>query len=253
MLIYLTESTFVVSKFTYDEIDLVAQLLNMLIDSVQGPCAGNQDTIIAKSDTVAALNVIVHTLNPRDVELTKLDPGHTELRGLSRLLLAACLEGRDDHTTHDQLRQQLEVTILEKYREELEKEIWHVISEAKSEARLLRADEATRTNIARQFLAAVTTVLTELKKTDAVTVTDAAKPKEIEGAAQAITVVKEKREPLVGTVEIAWRGKVERTCFPLPLEINYLSTEMKQHFLTEVDLSTSERRMKVIIWSFCCV
>ena len=41
-------------------------------------------------------------------------------------------------------------------------------------------------------------------------------------------------EPLVGFVEVAWRGKVERTCFPLPFEVKYLSQDSKQKFLSEV-------------------
>jgi len=54
-------------------------------------------------------------------------------------------------------------------------------------------------------------------------------------------------EPLVGFVEIAWRDKVERTCFPLPFEIKYLSAETKRAFLEKVDLSTAEKRMKALL------
>ena len=243
MLISLTESTFIVSNFTFDELDLVAQLLNMLIDSVQGPCTGNQDTVIVKTEIVAALNVVIHAVNPRDIQLTKLDPGHMELKGLSCLLLAACLESREDHATQEKLDQQLEVPMIEKYREELEDEIWSIVSEAKAEQRFPRPDEVDRANVARQFLAAVTSVLTELKKGVA---TNANGAESVRSASESTVIVKEKRAALVGTVEITWRGKVERTSFPLPLEINYLSEEMKHEFLQEVDLSTSERRMKVL-------
>jgi len=243
MLICLTESTFIVSNFTFDELDLVAQLLNMLIDAVQGPCTGNQDTVIVKTDIVAALNVIIHAVNPRDIQLTKLDPGHMELKGLSCLLLAACLESREDRATQEKLDQQLEVSMLETYREELEDEIWSIVSEAKAEQRFPRPDEVDRANVARQFLAAVTSVLTELEK-DASKKTKGIKTVR---ASSSTLVVKEKREALVGTVEIKWRGKVERTSFPLPLEISYLSEEMKHAFLQEVDLSTAERRMKALV------
>ena len=40
--------------------------------------------------------------------------------------------------------------------------------------------------------------------------------------------------PLVGQVEIAWRGKTERSCFPLPFEINYLPDNTRAAFLEEV-------------------
>ena len=43
------------------------------------------------------------------------------------------------------------------------------------------------------------------------------------------------------------RGKVERTCFPLPFEIKYLSEETKRAFLNSVDLSTAEKRMKALL------
>lgn len=38
---------------------------------------------------------------------------------------------------------------------------------------------------------------------------------------------------------------MERTCFPLPFEIKYLTEKTKLGFLDEVDLSTTEKRMKV--------
>jgi len=42
------------------------------------------------------------------------------LRGLSCMLLAASLESREDHTTHEQLARQLETQTLSKYKAELE-------------------------------------------------------------------------------------------------------------------------------------
>jgi hypothetical protein len=55
------------------------------------------------------------------------------------------------------------------------------------------------------------------------------------------------RTPLIGVVEIAWRGQVERTCFPLPFEIKYLSKSTKLRFLDEVDVSSSDKRMGALI------
>ena len=42
MLVLVCDSSFVVSKFTFVEIDLAHQLLETLIEFMLGPCAGNQ-------------------------------------------------------------------------------------------------------------------------------------------------------------------------------------------------------------------
>lgn len=256
MLVFLCESTFVVSKFTYVELDLVAQLLNTLIDATLGPCAGNQE-LIAKSDVVAALNLIIHAVNTRDVILGKKNPRYMGLRGLSCLLLAACLEGREDQITHQYLERRLEPQMLQDYRAELEENIWVVLQESKTEKRLPRPDEVERVKITQQFLVAVSTVLTELDKRDSKKPVDGEKPPgtlagagltAVENMAAATKQLKgAKKQTLVGLVEIAWRGKVERTCFPLPFEIKYLAPETKKDFLDEVDLSTSEKRMKALV------
>jgi hypothetical protein len=270
MLVFLCESTFVVSKFTYIELDLVAQLLNTLIEAMLGPCAGNQE-LIAKSDVIASLNLVIHANNTRDIELAKQNPRYMGIRGLSCVLLAACLEGREDHVTHNQLERRLETVMLDDFRNELEVDIWVILTEAKSEERLPRLDEVERMKVMQQFLVAVTTVLTELGKhgdssprvgaenksganPNEAAHNAPAKPGILEVAerrqkmAAAVAMLKgAKKEPLVGLVEIAWRGKVERTVFPLPFEIKYLSLKTKKAFLDEADLSTSEKRMKSLL------
>ena len=59
----------------------------------------------------------------------------------------------------------------------------------------------------------------------------------------------DEEEQLVGTVEVAWNGKIERVCFPLPLEAKYLSEKSKKRFLQEVDLSTCDKRMAALVAS----
>jgi hypothetical protein len=51
------------------------------------------------------------------------------------------------------------------------------------------------------------------------------------------------QSPLIGVVEVAWRGQIERACFPIPFEVKYLPSDTKQHFLDTVDMSSSEKRM----------
>jgi hypothetical protein len=48
---------------------------------------------------------------------------------------------------------------------------------------------------------------------------------------------------MIGLIEIAWRGQVERICFPLPLEVKYLPSATKQAFLNEVFITSAEKRM----------
>ena len=53
-----------------------------------------------------------------------------------------------------------------------------------------------------------------------------------------------KLSDFVGEVEIAWRGQIERVCFPLRLDIEYLRESTKHRFYMESDLSTQETRMQ---------
>jgi hypothetical protein len=39
---------------------------------------------------------------------------------------------------------------------------------------------------------------------------------------------------LVGVVEVAWKGRIQRTAFPIPLELPYLLEATKTAFLEEV-------------------
>eukprot|EP00613_Pedinella_sp_CCMP2098_P026412 CAMPEP_0171704950 /NCGR_PEP_ID=MMETSP0991-20121206/12929_1 /TAXON_ID=483369 /ORGANISM="non described non described, Strain CCMP2098" /LENGTH=1839 /DNA_ID=CAMNT_0012294447 /DNA_START=377 /DNA_END=5898 /DNA_ORIENTATION=- len=290
MLVFLCESTSAVSSFSQDERDLVAQLLSSLADSMLGPCAGNQD-LVAKSDVVAALNVIIHAVNYREERLAEEDPKHMGLRGRSCLLLRACLEGREDHTAHELLQRGLEIEALEDYHDDLEDDIRDILFEAKSEQRLPSRNEIDRVDVMQQFLVAVSTVLDELvKKGDRIRKPESRERKGKDGkntekdfeevevggrrsgisgvvlnveheggnntnAPSASRAAKKlaqkrrlmKRDPLVGFVEISWRGKIERSCFPLPFEIDYLSTETKEAFYDEVDMSTSEKRVKALV------
>jgi hypothetical protein len=267
--VFMCDSTFVVSKFTYIELDLVAQLLNTLIDSMLGPCAGNQE-LIAKSDVIASLNLVIHAVNERDAHLEEENPRYMGIRGLSCLLLAACLEGREDHVTHEYLERRLERQMLDDYRTKLEDEVWVILSASKGKDRLPHPDEVERIIIAQQVLVAVSTVLTELKKREltlggpendnsqaegdnssagnATASLDLDLKGRLSNMSAATKQLKGAKKPsLVGLVEIAWRGKVERTCFPLPFEIEYLAAASKTAFLDEVDLSTSEKRMKALM------
>ena len=58
--------------------------------------------------------------------------------------------------------------------------------------------------------------------------------------ARASSLLSSRRPSVRGLqVEIAWRGKVERTFFPLPFEVKYLSDATKAKFLEEVRKRTA--------------
>lgn len=48
-------------------------------------------------------------------------------------------------------------------------------------------------------------------------------------------------------MEVFWQGHVESVSFPLPPEAKYLASATREDFLRRVDLSTAEKRMKMLI------
>ena len=54
-------------------------------------------------------------------------------------------------------------------------------------------------------------------------------------------------ESMIGIVEVFWKGKVEKVCFPLPFQMKYLSKKTKKQFLHEVDLSTNDKRVTELL------
>jgi hypothetical protein len=230
LLILLCDSSYVIGKFTSIEIALVQQFLCFLVESIQGPCPGNQE-LIAKSDVIAALNSILDAQNWKDGEHSQADPSYLDMRGLSCVLLAATLEGREDRFTHRQLSRRVETGSLEEYKIALENSVWDILNQTKFEGRLPTQKEGRIIKTKQSALVAVMTVLIELNI----------------GVFKLKKKNKRNQEKLVGLVEIAWRGKVERTVFPLPFEIKYLSNATKHNFLETVDLSTADKRMNALI------
>jgi hypothetical protein len=330
LLVAQCESSFVCSRFTHLELEVAAQLLNTLIDATLGPCAGNQ-VLLAKSEVVATLNALLPAVNARDEATAAANPRHLTLRALACVLMAACLEGREDKQAHVQLQRRLELNALEDYRDWLDAQIRTCIVSAKAEKRLPTPTEMLKIKTLQTSLVAVVTVLVEVGGTfrnrseidrglgsasalaegmnsalAALSLESAMKlgvgglgaltklgsgglgaalklrsggvgslkgglkgglkgvagglgaAMKLGGGAlqQGLTVglavgltaasgklwaaelahAAAMREvgPLVGQVEIAWRGKIERSSFPLPFEINYLPERTRAAFLDEV-------------------
>jgi hypothetical protein len=130
---------------------------------------------------------------------------------------------------------------LQAYKAGLEFEVHALINVTKSELRLPTEDELKKIGVMRSALVAAMTVLAELNQNDGFCDKSVVgiKPVRNVDKAEAGRPVRTSQAPseskaLVGFVEIAWRGKVERTFFALPLEIDYLVEESKEHFLENV-------------------
>jgi hypothetical protein len=144
------------------------------------------------------------------------------------------------------------VTALVAYRSELERGILQIVRRSKREVRLLNQVEMTRISVMQHALVAASTVLTELQMgtgTAALARRDSLAPTSPSGGfgfgdergdsdddGGDGTLKLSDDGQLVGIVEVAWRGRVERTVFPLPLEIEYLMEKTKNAFLDKVPL-----------------
>jgi len=263
-LVLVCESTSVVKVFHGSELAVVSQLLALLIELMQGPCPGNQEEIM-ESDVFVAINNIIPALNTFDQELSVLDPEHMNIRGKSVILLAACLEGREDFDCHKSMIRKLEVGSLFEYQHLLEEEIRKM--RASAFGRLLSTIEEQKVTTLQAALIAVVTIRMELRQEQKVEKLEKASEATMDGD-EAVSEIAEEEEkngvlkedsslhlqrknsqPLVGIVEVEWKGQIEKCVFPLPIELEYLTAATKNIFLDEVDLSTIEKRMSALIGS----
>ena len=143
--------------------------------------------------------------------------------------LAACLEVRRDEASCADLIRHLEPSPLGDFGAALDARVRSVLDGLAREARLPTEDELKAVDVALGSIVAVEIVTSKLGKYK----------KEFEAAA-ALTQGGDAREGdlLVGFVEVSWHGKVERTCFPLPRGIKYLTNHTKKTFLDEVRYNT---------------
>jgi hypothetical protein len=257
------ESSACVGRFCAVELDTVAQLLAFLTEAMQGPCAGNQD-LVASSEAIVAVNNIMLAACPCDARLAEADPSHASIRTQAAVMAAACLEGRGDFATHELLQKRLDMKPLLAYQTEIEVEVRSIRAAAAEENRLLTDDEENRCENALAALVAIVTVKVELRmmqeahdKADDDNGEDGGDAQGADSTAKSTLKrdlagkgAVEPLEPLVGMVEVQWKGKIERVVFPLPPEHKYLCAATKAQFLLTVDLATAEKRMGELLR--CC-
>ena len=270
----LCESSLALSRFSELELDVVSQLMCLLTEVMQGPCAGNQE-FIASSDVLVAVNSILPIMT-QDFEVRKAleDPKHVTVRGLACVLLAACLEGRKDRECHEHMERRIETAALSQYLVEVERDI-RALRKATAN-RPWTDGETQRLKALNASLVAIVTIDVELKE-DAHDLLaggggggdkDSSDDEDDDGGGRMAKKGKSKKkktkkrkkkkqtleeEAIAGDgelwqlVEIAWKGKVERTVFPVPREMAFVSKARKEEFLTDVDLASAEKRMAGLI------
>jgi hypothetical protein len=264
-LVLVCETSLAVSYFQTVELEVVSQLLALLVEVMQGPCPGNQEEIV-DSDALVAINNIMPAVNDSDLRMSLADPEHMDIRGKSCVLLAACVEGREDFECHKTLIRKLEVGALFGYEEAIEAEIRMIREEASG--RLLSTPEKQKVETLQAALVAVVTIKMELRQEKKVEKqvkkkkaksenngdaeeSESSEEEEEVGPASAAGSAKVEhsntKQPLVGIVEIAWKGQIERNVFAMPIEVAYLTASTKTKFLEEVDLSTTEKRMSKLL------
>jgi hypothetical protein len=198
------------------------------------------------------------------------------MQALSFKVLSACLEARTDTECHRSLRTNVDMKLLCGCAISMDHEARHIIDVAYHQHRMFTKEEANRMHVLLDALTQIWILHYELFpdlpvrvsllklmgseeeyhkdkarrlatyiETKGITVPEMVKDK----VDEAITNIAEEdiapfsRKPLIGVIEVAWEGKVHRTCFPLPLESRYLTEKTKDLFMHKARLHTTERRM----------
>jgi hypothetical protein len=238
-------------------VGLLLATLDFVIESMQGPCTGNQLSLINNEAILAAVkNILVSKYSTRLDKFTIM-----KLKSKAILVIAASLEGRRDLIIHEFLANQLDYATLNKFASEANDFIKslnnsneitdynnNIIDDNKEseEAKRSIIDEACM-----QGLVALTNIKTEMSLiksfADAERLMLAGSPNKKGFRRPKIEAEVKMMKSTVASVEVLWNERIEFVSFPLPLETEYLSQSSKELFLEKVDLSTHEKRMKELI------
>eukprot|EP00615_Pteridomonas_danica_P011890 CAMPEP_0114363634 /NCGR_PEP_ID=MMETSP0101-20121206/26762_1 /TAXON_ID=38822 ORGANISM="Pteridomonas danica, Strain PT" /NCGR_SAMPLE_ID=MMETSP0101 /ASSEMBLY_ACC=CAM_ASM_000211 /LENGTH=1145 /DNA_ID=CAMNT_0001510471 /DNA_START=4503 /DNA_END=7937 /DNA_ORIENTATION=+ len=92
-------------------VGLLISTLDFIVESMQGPCDGNQIALVSSEATMAAVKNILQSNFSKRLD----QPTIMKLKAKGILVIAASLEGRKDRIVHDFLAEQLEVPVLNKF------------------------------------------------------------------------------------------------------------------------------------------
>jgi hypothetical protein len=229
-------------------VGLLVSTLDFIVESMQGPCDGNQLALVQSEATMAAVkNILQSNFNKRLDEPTKM-----KIKSKAILVIAASLEGRKDRVVHDFLAEQLEVAVLNKFASDATEFINDLSSNKDSDLFYQYDDNEKRDLIdeALQGLVALANIKTEMSLVPSFAAAERLALKQSmkkgQKRPQIDAEVKMMRSS-VASVEVSWNDRIEFVSFPLPQETEYLSQLSKESFLETVDLSTHEKRMKELI------
>ena len=95
-------------------VSVIKSVLELLVQSLQGPCQGNQHYIVTSANAMNIVNTVLSSPFQRVAEASAL-----RAKGLAVKLIASCLEGRDDHVVHARLADVLELPTLASFAKDL--------------------------------------------------------------------------------------------------------------------------------------
>ena len=234
LFIFICADSTSVQRLSSLEADLVEAIMLFLIEVMQGPCPENQ-LFITKSEAIVAIKYIL----PNSVSAEGSEEENVaktlQLHATAVLLLKTCLEGRKDRECHEIIATRIEVILLQEH-QLLHEEQAHDLRVK----RFLSDEEADILDKALDSVVNVTTIKDELDKMPEYHL-------QIEAHKNDNEEIDQETAHYISTIEIWWRGQIERVSFPLPRASPYLSEDAKNKFLSSVDLSTTERRNKALL------
>lgn len=266
-----------------EEADLldVIRLLDFIVDAVQGPCEDNQQ-VVAETGLVAAYRTLLRSdFSARCLEgedsVGVLPPGVTpilvatvkEVKSKSIKAVIACLEGRQDAIIHDEILSKVDVADLRARLTELHLQY---VSLSAQRAATLSGDELRewskgfleegfdvlglmealvghRASVRAEIMPTALTKaqLTALELDELPTDTS---EKDRERALQRVAMAMQYKEAhgfftsRLRSVEVNFRGTLERVFFPVPSMCQHLLRSTKKALLANVVISSHDAKCK---------
>jgi len=210
------------------DVDLLTQIMEVLVEAMQGPCTENQKSITSHAVFFTSVDRVMHTsFHERVFASTCL-----RANAVAVDLLSACLEGRTDTLVHEIIALEMLPLGLDNARHQL-----CSLYSAAAQGALPKEDIEETMQLSIRGLVSLTTVYDKMR----------AVPSFFDQL-QDLTAERRKAHGLdamdteVGQVEVNWNGVIEVVSFRNPPECVFLSAATKSKFEDKVDLRTAGKR-----------
>jgi hypothetical protein len=228
--------------------NLLGTCLDVLVEAFQGPCSGNQLSLMSHEGACITLKNILNS----PFHCRNSQPSIMSIKTKAMLTIASSLEGRRDKVIHKFIAETIEISLLSKHafavgdftaKAKAAAETW-----ARNEENCDRyCEEAVSGLVAMAFIKTEIAIVTfDSPLAPAVTFDRSRKAEQ-----HNLKRKKESEDKLiksfVASVEVMWNGRIEHVPFPLPPEAAYIGPETKATFIGEVDLTSPESRVKELI------